>query len=84
MNLREMAKFMSKFAEDRQLRGGGGLAKVNDGYGGARPRRSYMKRRMMVHNGVVQKRILQFTGCGVKILGVGAFQYLVVNLGTVK
>ena len=49
-------------AEEGHRRGGGALAKVKDGYGGARPRRSYWKRKTMVPDGLVQKRILQFTG----------------------
>jgi hypothetical protein len=65
METRETAKFMTEFGlGEGHQRGGGALAKVKDGYGGARPKRSYWKwkRKTMVPDGLVQKRILQFTG----------------------
>ena len=48
---------------EEQQRGGGALARVKDGYGGAKPRRSYWRRKgkVMVPDGLVQRRIFQFT-----------------------
>ena len=45
--------------DDGHLRGGGAFARGKDGYGGAKPKRSYWRRKVMVPDGLVQRRIFQ-------------------------